>query len=289
MNSENTWNGITDFVLEMDRHFGKTQRSLSLYRRMVERTTYSSHFKFVTKHINEFKRFCRENKEAIFNGDESKLTSPKIVYSENVFIDMRSILEHAQSNVKSTIWKHLLVITHFIDPESGAKEVLLQINNRSSSSGSSSGDGCCGGGGCIGANVMNMIDNSTGGLLSFHNKCSQISEDGGSSVGSGGSVGNITDQFGFDSNTLSNTMLKMMGGSNMDLSSIESGDFSKITDMLSNSPIIQDIPLMNKILHDNEFKGKLEDLFGTIKRVMKNDNVVDDVIDDDNVVDKSSK
>ncbi len=115
---------VSDCVNALSTVFGKQQKSLRLYHTLLEKTTVS-HTTVIEKHNNAFRFFCMENKENILN--KSPTFSPsKIIYSEKVFIDMKSIFETKGEDreVFASIWQHLLCLLALFDPSSGAKAVL---------------------------------------------------------------------------------------------------------------------------------------------------------------------
>jgi hypothetical protein len=127
---------ISNFVFDLSSFYGKKQRSLLLYKRLIEKTTLV-HETTINKHIELFKKFCISNREAIQNQDHTKLADNFITYSEKVFIDMKNIFELADNESKNVIWKHLLTITAFVDPSSNAKKLLKEMSEDSKSKGES--------------------------------------------------------------------------------------------------------------------------------------------------------
>lgn len=125
---------ISNFVIELGTEFAKKQRSLALYKRLVEKTTLV-HEQPILKHISAFRKFCIDNREALEHRDETKLVNKKIVYSERVFIGIDTILKMADNDTKSVIWDHLLTITAIVDPTSKAKQLLQQASISSDSKG----------------------------------------------------------------------------------------------------------------------------------------------------------
>ena len=123
MTSSNTlFKLITDFVKELNVTFGNQQKSLKLYERLISKTL-PKHTTPIKKHIESFKKFCIDNRNAITNKDKLLITE-KIQYSLTVFIDIKSILDIADIDTSKIIWQHLLTISAFVDPSGKAKEIL---------------------------------------------------------------------------------------------------------------------------------------------------------------------
>jgi len=132
-----TFKAISNFVNELCENFGSQQHSLKLYQRLIEKTTIT-HDKAISKHIDAFKKFCVDNRDAIINKNVSKLnpSHSKIEYSDRVFIDLSSIFRSSDKETAGVIWTHLLTISAIVDPEAKAKDILKKIN----ASGTKEGD-----------------------------------------------------------------------------------------------------------------------------------------------------
>nr|QBK85263.1 MAG: uncharacterized protein LCIVAC01_00720 [Iridovirus LCIVAC01] len=131
-----TFKAISNFVSALGSEFGKRQRSLALYCRLIGKTTLS-HEKPIYKHIESFRDFCIANREAIIDRDETKLQNHIIKYSKNVFINMDHIFKLDKDN-KDVIWNHILTISALVDPSSKAKEILkknMEARRRNGESG----------------------------------------------------------------------------------------------------------------------------------------------------------
>jgi len=126
---------ISNFTRDLDDMFGDKHRPLKLYAHLISKTTIS-HEEPIRKHIETFRQFCVENREAIFEKDVTKLQKYKIVYSKRVYIDMLEIFGYADAETKRTIWKHFLAISALVDPNGKAREILKeQFANSAHSSG----------------------------------------------------------------------------------------------------------------------------------------------------------
>ena len=129
-----TFKALSNFCISLEEVFGKKQRSLKLYVRLITKTTLS-HEKAIKKHIKAFRDFCISNRDALEVKDASKLTMDKISYSERVFIDIKSILSIADKETTAVIWKHLLTISALVDPTGKARQILKDSSKKSGGSG----------------------------------------------------------------------------------------------------------------------------------------------------------
>jgi hypothetical protein len=122
-NSLVIFKALSNFVKSLSDFFGKKQHSLKLYCHLINKTTLCDE-KPILKHIEIFKNFCIQNRDSIYSKDSSKLIVTQISYSSKVFIDFPQIFKLIDNDTKNIIWKHLLIISALVDPESKAKDIL---------------------------------------------------------------------------------------------------------------------------------------------------------------------
>ena len=113
---------IVKFVNSLNECFGKSQKSLQLYSRLIKKTTIM-HEKAIDKHIKLFSEFCKTNEQQIIDKNK-KFTNYTIKYSDRVFVNFESIFKKATNDNLTIIWKYLLTILAFVKPGSKAKELL---------------------------------------------------------------------------------------------------------------------------------------------------------------------
>ena len=121
-----TFNAISKFIKELSDLYGKKQRTLALYRRLLQRTTLD-HEKAIQKNIDAFKKFCTMNRDAIKEKNPSKLNEEEIFFSNSARINMKDIFRFAAAEDKEivdSIWMHILTISALVDPAGKAKEML---------------------------------------------------------------------------------------------------------------------------------------------------------------------
>ena len=122
----NIFKSINGFVKNMNDCYGSQQKTLQLYARLITKTTFEDEGP-ILRHVAAFTKFCQENKDSILEKNHKTLVNPKISYNEKVYINMQHILNSASASERSIIWKHILTIYAFIDPQSQAKEMLRQV------------------------------------------------------------------------------------------------------------------------------------------------------------------
>jgi hypothetical protein len=122
----NVFKTINGFVKNMNECYGSNQKTLQLYARLISKTTIEDDAP-ISRHIAAFTKFCAENKDAILEKNYKKLANPKISYNEKVYINMLLIFKAASAGERVVIWKHILTIYAFIDPQSKAKEMLREV------------------------------------------------------------------------------------------------------------------------------------------------------------------
>lgn len=118
---------ISDFTKELCENFTSNDKdknhSLKLYEHLLNKTTLS-HDKAIKKHIDAFRLFCIENRDAIKSRNPSLMTNNKVSYSTRVYIDFSNIFKDADKDTSNIIWKHLLTISALVDPAGKAKDIL---------------------------------------------------------------------------------------------------------------------------------------------------------------------
>jgi hypothetical protein len=124
-----SFKAISTFINELVEVFGEEQHQLKLYARLISKTTIA-HDVAIKKHVEAFRKFCTENREAFLKSDASLLSDPFIVYSDNVKIDMKEIFAKADKSTSKVIWKHLLTISAIVDPSGEARRILKESNTQ---------------------------------------------------------------------------------------------------------------------------------------------------------------
>jgi len=129
---------ISSFVVDIGETFGNRQKSLALYKRLIEKTTIVN-VGPIKKHVEAFRIFSVKNRDAILTKDVTKLVEKTIVYSENkVYINLEHLLKFADKEQTDIVWKHILTISALVDPTAKAKDVLKKDMEKKQQSG---GDG----------------------------------------------------------------------------------------------------------------------------------------------------
>lgn len=123
---------IVEFVSAINESFGKNHKPLRMYNRLIDQTTIK-HEGPIKKHIEAFREFCVNNREAITEKKYGKILYPRISYSEHVYINMETIFKHADRETTEVIWSHILTISAMVDPTGRAKKVLQESKANNSS------------------------------------------------------------------------------------------------------------------------------------------------------------
>jgi hypothetical protein len=122
----NVFKTISGFVKNMNECYGTTQKTLQLYARLITKTTLEDDGP-IKRHIEAFRKFCVNNESAIMEKNHKGLVDVKISYNEKVYINMQHIFNTASAGERTIIWKHILTIYAFINPQSKAKEMLKDV------------------------------------------------------------------------------------------------------------------------------------------------------------------
>lgn len=127
MNSDShnliAFKAIATLVANLSKQFGSQFHSIRLYEKLLSKTTFL-HDKAIQKHIDTFKNFCTNNRQAILSKDVSKVDKTLIEYSPKIFIDFTLIFKKATSEQAEVVLTQLINISNIIDPSGSAKEAL---------------------------------------------------------------------------------------------------------------------------------------------------------------------
>lgn len=132
MENQKVFSAIKSFVIEIKNNYGNEYKPLALYGRLIEKTEVSNEVP-VQKHINTFRKFVINNREAILNKDESLFKVQKVKYNDNVYFNIAHVLKMADNDSKTGMWEHLLVLSALLDKNSDAKNQLMLSRTQSQS------------------------------------------------------------------------------------------------------------------------------------------------------------
>lgn len=178
MDIEKVFNAIKSFVTEINSIYGAHYKPLALYGRLIEKTNIS-HTIPVNKHVNAFRKFMVANRNAIYNMNEQEFKPHKIQYNDNVYFNVKTIMNMADPDTQQVIWQHLLVLSALLDPESKAKQRIKEHQLALSQSDEGT--------------MAPGMDPMLSGIM---NMVSSAMMDGGSGSGSGGGMGDMGQVFG---------------------------------------------------------------------------------------------
>ena len=127
---------IVNFTTNLSEVFGEEHKSVKLYNHLLSKTTLA-HENAIQKHIDIFRQFVVDNRDAILKSNHSDLLEEKstITYSNRVYLDMKEILSKTDKDTRSVIWQHLLIISALLDPTGRAKQILQEQKESKTSEG----------------------------------------------------------------------------------------------------------------------------------------------------------
>jgi hypothetical protein len=114
-----TFNSISVFVEDLSTVFERC-RSISLFNKLIAGTTFRDHLA-IERYIKAFKDFYQANPDFV---TVKKISSPKIVYNDRIYIDVDWVMKHAGDN-KDVIHSHLVTIYTVMN--AGKKESLKAL------------------------------------------------------------------------------------------------------------------------------------------------------------------
>jgi len=120
------FSAIINFVKDLTSVFKKnTHKPLYLYQHLLSKTQKTNTL-IVDKHIKAFRDFCEKNRDSIEKKSVELLKEDCIIYSHNVFINIKFLFNNCDidTDIKNSIWKHLIYLSSLLDHKGKAKEML---------------------------------------------------------------------------------------------------------------------------------------------------------------------
>jgi len=105
---EKIFSSISNFVKELNNTFGKKYKPVALYCRLIEKADLNDK-KVLDRHINAFKNFFKQNVDYIKTKQVDD-NFKRITYSQNVYLDIKVILNKTDDSSHKIIHQHLAVI-----------------------------------------------------------------------------------------------------------------------------------------------------------------------------------
>ena len=117
---------VRDMVYDLGNEFGRSQHSLKLFQRLLQRLEEEPNANSQEQVVGKFERFVRMNRKGIVARDAAQLTVHLIVYHGNINIKMGEIFRLADESAKTTIWAHLQCLLNVLDPDNEEVERALR-------------------------------------------------------------------------------------------------------------------------------------------------------------------
>jgi len=107
---------ILSFVNEFKQVFNKDH--IVKYHKLLKKTPIGME-EAIKKHVNIFKLFVTENRDAILSNKKEELKGD-IIFSKNIYLNLLKCMETADTDTCNVIFKHLQVILYLMNPEDDA-------------------------------------------------------------------------------------------------------------------------------------------------------------------------
>jgi hypothetical protein len=120
-----TFTTISDFIKELNTSLSKKYKPLALFNRFLSNVTLTN-TETISNMVQVFRSFLVTNHESVMTKDINILVNKEIVYSNNVMINIEKSYNLLDDESKECFWAYLLKIYALVEPESGAKNVLLE-------------------------------------------------------------------------------------------------------------------------------------------------------------------
>lgn len=119
-----SFKAIHSFIAALNEEFGKKNKALKLYGRLIEQTTFSHEFA-IKKHVKCFMEWCIKNREEIYAKKYQQLRG-NVSYSDKVFLNIKDLFKIADTEQRNVMWQHILTISALVDSTGRAKQILKQ-------------------------------------------------------------------------------------------------------------------------------------------------------------------
>ena len=121
---------ILDFVSDLYEVVGNSQHSITLYYRLITKTQVSDN-DILQRHIKCFTEFCRKNTDAIKGADDSKLVTPRIEFTDRIYIDIQYLCKKLSETDQKAIWNHLRSIKAVMEDDNIVSRIMEQQDAQS--------------------------------------------------------------------------------------------------------------------------------------------------------------
>lgn len=133
VNKELLLKKFVQFVEDLNNVFGQKTKSIKMYSivlsklfELSESTEQKNDTQDrVNQHLTILQNFLSVNSDAIMKQDQSLLKEHKLKYSDSIYIDIDMVLNNSEE--KTAIWKHLLLLSSLAETSSQAKDVLTKL------------------------------------------------------------------------------------------------------------------------------------------------------------------
>jgi hypothetical protein len=122
---------ILSFLNELNKSFGNKHENIFNYYKLCKNTKISK-MNSIKNHVKFFTTFLTSNKDHIINTNFEDFNPTEIRISDKVFIDFKVILQTADKETRTAIFKHLQYLLLLVDPSATeAKNALIQKDDHS--------------------------------------------------------------------------------------------------------------------------------------------------------------
>jgi hypothetical protein len=109
------------------------------YHKLLKKTPIGME-EAIKKHVNIFKTFVTENRDAILTNKKEELKGD-IIFSNNIYLNLIKCMETADADTCNVIFKHLQIILYLMNPEDDAIKQKCQDSIASKQSAAKGGNG----------------------------------------------------------------------------------------------------------------------------------------------------
>lgn len=119
------YKAICNFIDDLDSMYGETISALKYYNVLVKENSVDTVIE--DEQIRIFTKWISTHEDDILTMDKTNFKDSLIKHSDQVYIDLFSILNMASSQDVDNIFKHLLLLLSMVNPDTNAKSVLKSL------------------------------------------------------------------------------------------------------------------------------------------------------------------
>ena len=119
---------VKHFTKDLDDVYGDGNSGVRNYTTLVNKVS-ENQLLVVAKHKNLFKKFFKDNTQAILTKNVEQFVNPTLRYSSRVSFNVADIIKQSDKDTSNAIWNHLLVISASLNTQDRQQLLNATLHN----------------------------------------------------------------------------------------------------------------------------------------------------------------